>query len=91
MPRLQKQTISRYLSHKCKRQLYLNLLLERDFNSSTNLYPKRVVRPAIQSTRQQGDEWEAEKIDDVAQAFGINRLVGDKHNPKTAVTQTSVM
>lgn len=82
MPRLQKQTISRYLSHRCKRQLYLNLLVERDFNSPTNLYPKRIVRPAIQSTRQQGEEWEAEKIDDVAQAFDIKRLIGEPLRPK---------
>ena len=82
MPRLQKQTISRYLSHRCKRQLYLNLLTEHDFNSPSNIYPKRVVRPAIQSTREQGEEWEVEKINDIAQAFGINRLKGEQKHPK---------
>ncbi len=74
MLRLQKQTISRFLSHKCKRQLYLNLLLTRDLNNKQ--HPKRIVRPAVQVSTERGNQWEAEKVEDIMQAFGKKRLIG---------------
>lgn len=75
--RLQKQTISRFLTHRCKRQLYLNLLLSSDLDNKQ--FPKRIVRPAVQVSTERGEEWEAEKVEDIAHAFP-HRLIGIEAN-----------
>jgi hypothetical protein len=89
MPRLQKQTISKFLENECKRQLFLNLQVEKDLDNIT--YPKRIVRPAIQDVRELGDQWEAEKIEDIAQAFGTSRLIGTKSPKKILSTQGQML
>jgi DNA replication ATP-dependent helicase Dna2 len=89
MPRLQKQTISKFLENECKRQLFLNLQVEKDLDNIT--YPKRIVRPAIQDVRELGDQWEAEKIEDIVQAFGANRLIGDKSTKLILGTQGQIL
>jgi len=89
MPRLQKQTISKFLENECKRQLFLNLQVEKDLNNVT--YPQRIVRPAIQDVRELGDQWEAEKIEDIVQAFGASRLIGTRSTKLILSTQGQIL
>lgn len=89
MPRLQKQTISKFLENECKRQLFLNLQVESALDNTT--YPKRIVRPAIQDVRELGDQWEAEKVDDIAKTFGTARLIGDKSSKVITGTQGQIL
>lgn len=73
MLRLNKQTISKYLENNCKRQLFLNL--HRDGDLDNIAYPQRLPRPAIQEIRRLGDQWEADKVSDLRNAFGEQRVI----------------
>ncbi len=73
MLRLNKQAISKYLENNCKRQLFLNLHMEGTLDNVN--YPQRIVRPALQNIRDLGDQWEAEKVSDVRNAFSSARVI----------------
>lgn len=73
MLRLNKQTISKYLENNCKRQLFLNLHSDGDLDNVT--YPRRLPRPAIQEIRRLGEQWEADKISDLRNGFGSQRVI----------------
>lgn len=80
MPRLNKQVIGKYLETGCKRQLYLNLLITHELTHGN--YPERFVRRALAVSRRAGEEWEAEKLDDLEQALGHHRLLLGTRDPK---------
>ena len=63
MLRLTKQAIGKFCETGCMRQLYLNLCLTAALDNKR--FPERKVQPAIQTVREVGEQWEAEKINDL--------------------------
>jgi len=79
VPFLEKQTISNYLRSDCRRRLRL------DLSPDTNTYrpervadgmPPRLVRPGLHALASAGQDWENQKLNDLADAFGRAAIVG---------------
>lgn len=87
MPLLSKQVISNYLRSDCQRRLRLDLspdILQALPSGRTSaaeratqgMPPRNVARPGLQVLAAAGQEWEEEKINDLAQTLGRQTLVG---------------
>lgn len=79
MPVIVKNSITQFASTGCKKQLRLSMhpvtkkyQPERDV---MNL-PHEQVRPALVEIRRAGDEWGYAKVQDLADAFGTDALIG---------------
>jgi hypothetical protein len=80
MPYFRKEALSKYIGTGCQKQLRLYLTpdnarfrVERD---AEGMPPPQPPRPGLEHIRQEGEEWGAAKVSDLAQAFGSSAVVG---------------
>ena len=83
MPQVGKQALSQFIRTNCRRQLALNLYPDNatflpDRTSLGMPYPQ-APRPGLRQIQATGDEWQAEKLHDLAQTFGQASIIGDSH------------
>ena len=80
MPYLSKKVLSQYIRTECKRQLRLNLSPDnnayRAEREEQDMPPKQPPRPGLESFTEAGEEWQAEKLNDLTQTFGASTIVG---------------
>lgn len=80
MPLLEKQTISNFLRSDCLRRLRLDLSPDTAAfraERAAAAMPPRQVRPGLQALASAGQDWEHQKLNDLANAFGQAALVGN--------------
>lgn len=70
-----KAILSRYLATDCDRQLRLMLTPEKD-HKANKMPPRQAPRPGLEQVTQAGEEWQAEKLADLADTFGATRIIG---------------
>lgn len=81
MPYLKKQCLAQYIRTGCLRQLRLNLTppercaAERAAQAMPDEQPPR---PGLEYLRLQGEDWQAEKLADLTEAFGPGMIVGQR-------------
>lgn len=84
MPLLTKQVIAHYVRTECQRRLRLDLSPDnstyRAERVAEGMPEPQQPRPGLQLLREAGDEWEAEKLDELHRLLGAANLIG------TAVT-----
>jgi DNA replication ATP-dependent helicase Dna2 len=87
MPQVSKQALSQYLSTGCLRQLALNLRPDNsDYSAeriSLNMPAPQPPRPGLQIMREAGEEWQAAKLNDLTNTFGIAAIVGNSRPNNT--------
>lgn len=80
MPFLSKRVISNYFRSNCYRRLRLDLSPDnqhyRSERQAANMPPRSVSRPGLYALAAAGEEWEEAKLNDLAQTFGINSILG---------------
>lgn len=89
MPRISKSVLSQFISTECERQLRLNLSPDnRNYQAERveqNMPPKQQSRPGLSQITQEGVKWQAEKLRDLVEIFGIDALIckrdGIKYHP----------
>ena len=83
MPQINKQALSQFIRTNCKRQLALNL-----YPDNTRFRPDRQAlgmpypqspRPGLRQIQAAGEDWQAEKLDDLTQTFGPASMVGNPY------------
>ncbi len=84
MPQITKQALAQFIRTNCMRQLTLNLYPDNPtFRSDrTKLgmpYPQS-PRPGLRQIQSAGEDWQAQKLDDLTKTFGAGSMVG---NPNT--------
>jgi len=81
MPQISKQALAQFIRSNCMRQLALNL-----HPDNTTYRPERQAlgmpypqspRPGLRQIQEAGENWQAEKLDDLTQTFGPASVVGD--------------
>ena len=83
MPQVSKQALTQFIRTNCKRQLALNLYPDNatyraDRKAHGMPYPQS-PRPGLRQIQEAGDEWQAEKLDDLTQTFGAASMIGDSY------------
>lgn len=82
MPYLDKNSISQYIRTKCKRQLRLNLSPDTDRfraeRNEQNMPIPQPPRPGLQAFREEGERWQAVKLNDLTQTFGDDFVIGNR-------------
>ena len=83
MPQISKMALSQYIRSNCVRQLALNLYpdndrFRRDRQALGMPYPQS-PRPGLRQIQAAGEDWQAEKLNDLTQAFGLSSVVGDSY------------
>ena len=81
MPQINKYALSQFIRTQCMRQLALNLYpdtkrFDLDRQVQGMPYPQS-PRPGLVHIRTLGKNWQAEKLEDLAQTFGAASVVGD--------------
>jgi DNA replication ATP-dependent helicase Dna2 len=80
MPELTKEALSKFIRTECRRQLRLYLSPDkqpfRDERVAHDMPPPQDPRPGLAYIREEGHEWEAEKLHDLREAFGPDAVVG---------------
>ena len=83
MPQVGKQALTQFIRTNCMRQLALNL-----YPDDPTYRPDRQVqgmpypqspRPGLPQIQAAGEDWQAEKLDDLTQAFGPASMVGKSY------------
>ncbi len=99
MPYLSKEALSQYISTGCKRQLRLYLSPDnarfRAERVAEGMPDPQPPRPGLELFRQQGDAWQAAKLDDLTRTFGVlaetagdtPAVVGDAYIHSTGQTR----
>lgn len=91
MPYLSKKALSQFLRTNCLRRLRLDLSPDnntyRHEREAANMPPKQPPRPGLYHLTQEGREWEAEKVSELADTFGLEHVIGN--NSRTPSGQTS--
>lgn len=86
MPQLSKKVLSQYFRTECKRQLRLNLSPDnarfRPERESQGMPPPQKPRPGLEQIAQEGEEWQAAKLDDLSKTFGQEFVVGESYTNK---------
>lgn len=80
MPFLEKQTISNFIRSECLRRLRLDLSPDTAAYQQERVIagmPPRMVRPGLQALAAAGEDWESQKLNDLADTFGRGALVGN--------------
>lgn len=81
MPYLGKEALSQYIRTACKRQLRLYLTPDNAQyaaeRAAHHMPPPQPPRPGLEYIKQEGDRWQAEKLHDLTQAFGVSAVIGD--------------
>lgn len=79
MPIIVKNSITQFASTGCKKQLRLSMHpVSKKYQPERDVMdlPHEQVRPALVEIRRAGDEWGYAKVQDLADAFGADALVG---------------
>ena len=83
MPQVSKQALSQFIRTGCDRQLALNLRPDtpafRPERISLGMPYPQSPRPGLRQIQAAGEEWQAEKLDDLTQTFGPTAIVGTPH------------
>ena len=87
MPRISKHALSQFVRTNCMRQLALNLYPDNaaflpDRQAQGMPYPQS-PRPGLRQIQETGQDWQAEKLDDLASTFGQAAVVGDLRRTRT--------
>ena len=82
MPQVSKQALSQYIRTNCMRQLALNLypdnaMFRPDRDNLGMPYPQS-PRPGLREFQTAGEDWQEEKLHDLAATFGRAPIVGDR-------------
>src|SRR5579859_3013596 len=81
MPYLNKEALSQYIRTECQRQLRLYLTPDNAQYSAERtqlgMPPPQPPRPGLEYIKQEGDRWQAEKLHDLTQAFGVSAVIGN--------------
>ena len=82
MPYLTKSILNHYIRSDCKRQLRLYLSPDnatyRAERIDQGMPPPQPPRPGLEQIAQQGEAWEAEKLDDLTRTFGAEAIIGNR-------------
>ena len=83
MPQLSKKVLSQYFRTECKRQLRLNLSPDtarfRSEREAQDMPPPQQPRPGLEQIAQEGEEWQAAKLQDLSETFGQELVVGETY------------
>lgn len=81
MPQITKRALSQFIRTQCKRQLALNLFPDNarflQARQAQGMPYPQSPRPGLRQTLEVGEEWQAEKLEDLTQTFGASCIVGD--------------
>jgi DNA replication ATP-dependent helicase Dna2 len=80
MPQVGKQALGQFIRTNCLRQLVLNLYPDNptfrpDRQALGMPYPQS-PRPGLRQIQRAGEEWQAEKLNDLTQTFGLGAIIG---------------
>lgn len=82
MPHISKQALSQFILTGCERQLSLNLRPDNSAyqaeRQAEGMPAPQPPRPGLALIRDAGVEWQAEKLHDLTQTFGLNTVVGNR-------------
>jgi hypothetical protein len=86
MPQVGKEALSQSIRTECLRLLRLNLSPDvqafRPERTAAGMPPVQPPRPGLEYLAQAGEEWQAEKIEDLSDTFGTAVVIGDRYtNP----------
>ena len=95
MPQVSKQALGQFIRTNCLRQLALNLYPDNqtyrpDRDTLGMPYPQS-PRPGLRQIQQAGEEWEAEKLDDLTQTFGDDAVIGAAYTTPSNQTRYRAM
>lgn len=83
MPLLKKQAVSQFIRRGCQRQLrfllHPNTNDYRDEREELGLPDPNPPRPGLELVAEAGREWEAEKVGDLIDAFGRERVIAEEY------------
>lgn len=82
-PVVGKHTLSQFIRTNCLRQLAFNLFPDnQDYAQKRNQlqmpYPQS-PRPGLRQVQKAGDDWQAEKLHDLTQTFGVSSIIGSPY------------
>ena len=88
MPQFGKQALSQFIRTNCMRQLALNLYPDnptfRPDRASLGMPYPQTPRPGLRQIQETGEEWQAEKLHDLAQTFGQASIVGNSRTTRAS-------
>jgi hypothetical protein len=83
MPIISKKALSQFIRTDCLRRLKFDLSPDADEyrheRVAANMPPRQQPRPGLENLAEEGREWEAEKVGDLAETFGSDRVIGNKN------------
>ncbi len=83
MPQVGKEALSQFIRTECLRLLRLNLSPAtqafQQERAAEGMAPPQPPRPGLEYLAQAGEEWQAEKIEDLSNTFGVAVVIGDRH------------
>ena len=83
MPQLGKEALSQFIRTECFRLLRLNLSPDiqafQNERTAAGMPPVQPPRPGLEYLAQAGEEWQAEKIEDLSNTFGTTVVIGDRY------------
>ena len=83
MPLVNKQALSQYIRTGCERQLALNLYPDSTAfaaeRQSLAMPYQQSPRPGLRQIQAAGEDWQAEKLQDLTQTFGTTAVIGDSY------------
>src|ERR1700694_4802546 len=91
MPYLSKEAISKFIRTECKRQLRLYLPLDNKTyqaeRAAQQMPPPQDPRPGLAHIKEEGESWQAKKLHDLTQTFGLNAVVGKGYQHSSGETR----
>lgn len=89
MPHLSKSVLSRYVGSECQRQLRLSLSPDnqryRGERDAQGMPTRAKPRPGLEQVTQAGEVWQSAKLEDLREAFGASRVLGNARTEKDRV------
>ena len=86
MPQVNKQALSQFIRTNCMRQLALNLYPDTAAfdaaRQALGMPYAQSPRPGLRQIQAEGEEWQAEKLDDLTKTFGQASVVGNSVTTK---------
>ena len=87
MPQLSKLALSQFIRTKCMRQLALSLYPDnarfRPEREALGMPYPQSPRPGLRQIQAAGEDWQAEKLNDLTEAFGPASVVGNSYRTST--------
>lgn len=95
MPVVSKKALSQFIRTDCLRRLRLDLSPDnstyRHERDAANMPPKQQPRPGLEHLAEEGREWEAEKVGDLARTFGLNHVIGNEYPTSSGQTRYNMI